>query len=129
VAIQLSPEQEHRIEEALRSGAYESPENVIDRALEVLHEQDEWLITKRQAIETKIRNGIGVLERGEGRCVPLSSAAPRHLRLTRNRGILSRSGRKLDRCREILFPRNIKGAHFAVGFDCSYHNLPKGAPL
>ena len=25
--------------------------------------------------------------------------------------------------------RNIKGAHFAVGFDCSYHHLPKGAPL
>jgi hypothetical protein len=29
----------------------------------------------------------------------------------------------------LLLPRNIKGAHFAVGFDCSYHHLPKGAPL
>jgi Arc/MetJ-type ribon-helix-helix transcriptional regulator len=66
MAIQLNPEQEHRIEEALRSGAYQSPEDVIDRALEVLHEQDEWLTTKRQAIEAKIRNGIGELERGEG---------------------------------------------------------------
>ena len=37
--------------------------------------------------------------------------------------------RKPDRCCEILFPRNIKGAHFAVGFDCSHHHLPKGAPL
>ena len=25
--------------------------------------------------------------------------------------------------------RNIKGAHFAVGFDRSHHHLPKGAPL
>ena len=39
------------------------------------------------------------------------------------------SGGTLDRCREILFARNIKGAHFAVGFDRSHHHLPKGAPL
>jgi hypothetical protein len=25
--------------------------------------------------------------------------------------------------------RNIKGAHFAVGFDRLHHHLPKGAPL
>jgi hypothetical protein len=25
--------------------------------------------------------------------------------------------------------RNIKGAHFGVGFDRSHHHLPKGAPL
>src|SRR6266481_4456403 len=29
----------------------------------------------------------------------------------------------------LRFPRNIKGAHFAVGFDCSHHHLPKGAPF
>ena len=29
----------------------------------------------------------------------------------------------------LLFARNIKGAHFAVGFDRSHHHLPKGAPL
>ena len=34
-----------------------------------------------------------------------------------------------DNCREQGLSRNIKGAHFAVGFDCSYHHLPKGAPL
>jgi hypothetical protein len=34
-----------------------------------------------------------------------------------------------DRCWEILFARNIKGAHFGVGFDRSHHNLAKGAPL
>jgi hypothetical protein len=39
---------------------------VIDRALEVLHEQDEWLMANRETHETKIRTGIEELERGEG---------------------------------------------------------------
>jgi putative addiction module CopG family antidote len=64
--IQLNPEQEQRIEEALRSGAYRSPDDVIDRALDVLHEQDEWLMANREAINAKIQKGIEELERGEG---------------------------------------------------------------
>jgi hypothetical protein len=39
---------------------------VIDRALEVLHEQDEWLLANRQAIDGKIHRGIAELERDEG---------------------------------------------------------------
>ena len=66
MTIHLNPEQEHRIAEALRTGAYRSPDDVIDRALEVLHEQDQWLTANRQAIDTKIRTGIEELERGEG---------------------------------------------------------------
>src|SRR5437660_12901482 len=66
MTIQLKPEQEHRIAEALRSGAYSSSDDVIDRALEVLHEQDEWLLANREANDAKIRTGIEVLERGGG---------------------------------------------------------------
>jgi len=66
MAMQLNPEQEHRIAEALRSGAYQSPDDVIDHALDVLHELDEWLTVNRQAINEKIRTGINELERGEG---------------------------------------------------------------
>jgi len=66
MTIQLKPEQEHRIAEALRSGAYSSMDDVIDRALEVLHEQDEWLTANRQANDAKIRTGIEELDRGEG---------------------------------------------------------------
>jgi Arc/MetJ-type ribon-helix-helix transcriptional regulator len=66
MAIQLNPGQEHRVAEALRSGAYSSSEDVIDRALEVLHEQDEWLEANRRAIDEKIRTGIAELDRGEG---------------------------------------------------------------
>ncbi len=35
MAIQLKPEQEHCIAEVLRSGAYSSSDDVLDRALEV----------------------------------------------------------------------------------------------
>jgi Arc/MetJ-type ribon-helix-helix transcriptional regulator len=66
MAIELKPEQENRVAEALRSGAYSSPNDVIDRALEVLHEQDEWIAANRQAIDVTIRTGIAELERGEG---------------------------------------------------------------
>lgn len=66
MTIQLKREQEHRIAEAIRSGAYRNPDDVIDRALEVLHEQDAWLMANRQAIDAKIRRGIEELDRGEG---------------------------------------------------------------
>ena len=66
MTIRLKPEQEHRIAEALRSGAYQSPDDVIERALEALHERDEWLLANRQAVEAKIRRGLEELARGEG---------------------------------------------------------------
>ncbi len=66
MAIQLKPEQEQRIAEALRSGAYQSPDEVIDRALEVLRERDEWLLANRQEVDAKIRRGLQELDRGEG---------------------------------------------------------------
>ncbi len=64
--LQLSPQQENRVSEALRSGNYQSPDDVIDRALEVLHEQDAWLTANRQTISAKIHRGMDELERGEG---------------------------------------------------------------
>jgi Arc/MetJ-type ribon-helix-helix transcriptional regulator len=66
MTIQLTPEQEHRIAEALRTGAYTGADDVIDRALEVLHQQNEWLMANRQTIDAKIHKGIAELEGGEG---------------------------------------------------------------
>jgi len=66
MTIHLKPEQEHRIDEALRSGVYQSPDEVIDRALEILHERDEWLTANRETISARIRMGIEELDRGEG---------------------------------------------------------------
>jgi putative addiction module CopG family antidote len=66
MTIHLKPDQEHRIAEAVRSGAYHSPGEVIDQALEVLRERDEWIAANRQAIGAKIRRGLEELDRGEG---------------------------------------------------------------
>jgi Arc/MetJ-type ribon-helix-helix transcriptional regulator len=40
--ITLQPEHERLIAEALRSGAYQNPDEVTKRALELLHDRDAW---------------------------------------------------------------------------------------
>ena len=59
--ITLRPEHEQLIAEALRSGAYQSPDEVIKRALELLHERDTWLAENR----AKIEEGYAAAQRGE----------------------------------------------------------------
>ena len=66
MTIQLKPEQEQRVAQAVRSGAYPSADDMIERALEALHERDEWLWANREAVEAKIRRGLEELDRGEG---------------------------------------------------------------
>lgn len=66
MTIHLKPDQEQRITEALGTGAYESPDEVIARALEMLRERDEWLSANRKPIEAKILRGMEELDRGEG---------------------------------------------------------------
>jgi Arc/MetJ-type ribon-helix-helix transcriptional regulator len=66
VPIQLNPDQEQRIAEALESGQYQSPAEVIDRALDVLREHEQWLIANRDEIDAHLRLGIDELDRGEG---------------------------------------------------------------
>lgn len=57
----LRPEHEQLISEALRSGAYESPEEVIERALELLRDRDAWLSENRSRIEV----GYAAAQRGD----------------------------------------------------------------
>jgi putative addiction module CopG family antidote len=66
MTITLQPEQEQLITDALQSGVYQTPDEVIKRALEMLHAGEEWLWRNRQAIDAKIHRGIEQLDRGEG---------------------------------------------------------------
>jgi len=59
--ITLQPEHERLIAEALRSGAYQSSEEVIQRALELLRGRDAWLAENR----AKIDEGYAAAQRGE----------------------------------------------------------------
>ena len=64
--ITLRPEQERLIAEAVRSGAFHSPDEVIEQALDMFHSREEWLEANRRAIDASIQRGIDELDRGEG---------------------------------------------------------------
>jgi len=65
MTITLRPEHEKAIAQAIESGAYESPDEVIARALEVLRSQDQWLHDKKDEVAEKIERAFGQFERGE----------------------------------------------------------------
>jgi Arc/MetJ-type ribon-helix-helix transcriptional regulator len=63
--ITLQPDQEKLIAEAIQSGAYESPDDVITRALEILRGEEGWLHEQHAEIGRKIERALGQFERGE----------------------------------------------------------------
>jgi Arc/MetJ-type ribon-helix-helix transcriptional regulator len=65
VTITIRPEHEHLIVEAIENGSYQSPEDLIAHALEVLRSEDEWLDENKTAICAKIERAFGQFERGE----------------------------------------------------------------
>jgi len=65
MTITLRPEHEQLIAEALRTGAYQNPEEVIGRALEMLHSEEEWLQDQKDSIEAKIERAFAQFEHGE----------------------------------------------------------------
>src|SRR5713101_2111373 len=50
MTITLRPEHEKAIERAIQSGAYQNPDEVIERALEVLRSEDDWLHEHKEQI-------------------------------------------------------------------------------
>lgn len=65
MTITLGPEYEQLIAEAMRTGAYQNAEEVIGRALEMLHSEDEWLHDQKEQVEAKIERAFIQFERGE----------------------------------------------------------------
>jgi hypothetical protein len=65
MTITLRPEHEHLVAQAMRTGAYQTPDDVIGRALEMLHSEDEWLQDQKDTIEAMIERAFGQFERGE----------------------------------------------------------------
>jgi antitoxin ParD1/3/4 len=65
MTVTLSPEQERRMAGVLRSGAYQNAEQVLDRALEMLLAQEEWLAESRDHIAASTELGYAEAERGE----------------------------------------------------------------
>ena len=65
MTITLRPEQEKAVAQAIASGAYQSPDDVISRALEVLRAEDDWISGQKDAIAEKLERAFEQFERGE----------------------------------------------------------------
>jgi len=65
MTITLRPEHEQLIAEAMCTGVYRNPEDVIAHALEMLHSQDEWLQDQKDSMEAKIERSFEQFERNE----------------------------------------------------------------
>jgi putative addiction module CopG family antidote len=65
MTVNLRPEQEHRVAEAVRSGAYRSSEEVVEQALDLLLERDQWLAAHREEIRRRIDEGYEAAKRGD----------------------------------------------------------------
>lgn len=65
MTIRLRPEHERLIAQALATGAYDNPDDVIARALEMLHSDDEWLREHGREVSDKIDRALEQFERGE----------------------------------------------------------------
>jgi len=68
MAIELKPEHQQVIDSAIRSGAYDDPEEVLDQAFEIIRLQlnsEDWLAEQREKVAAKIALGFAQAERGE----------------------------------------------------------------
>jgi putative addiction module CopG family antidote len=65
MTITLRPEHEALIAQAIQSGAYQTADQVVERALEVLRSEDERLREDKESVHEKIERAFEQFERGE----------------------------------------------------------------
>jgi len=65
MTLELKPETEALIQKQLQSGAFSSAEEVIERALEFLSAEEDWLADNRDRIAAQIQEGWDEAQRGE----------------------------------------------------------------
>ena len=65
MTLELKPEIEALILRRLQSGAFSSAEEVIERALEFLSAEEDWLVANRDQVAAQIQEGWDEAQRGE----------------------------------------------------------------
>ena len=68
MTIELKPEQQRMIELAVRSGAYQNANDVLDQAFEIIREQLDlqgWMLGQREEVAAHIAMGFAQAERGD----------------------------------------------------------------
>ena len=65
MTIHLKPELEALIQKDVERGPYQSADEFVEQAVQMLHEQEQWLADNHADIAAKIENGYASAERGE----------------------------------------------------------------
>jgi putative addiction module CopG family antidote len=63
--IHLRPELEEQIRQDIQRGSYQTVDEFIERAVNLLHEQESWFASHRDEIAGKIEEGWNAAARGE----------------------------------------------------------------
>ena len=66
MTIHLKPELEALIQKDVDRGPYRSVEEFVERAVQMLHEEEQLLQESKDAVHEKIGVGLAQLDRGEG---------------------------------------------------------------
>jgi antitoxin ParD1/3/4 len=65
MTVHLKPELEELIRKDLERGPYRSADEFVERAIRLLHEQEEWLAANREEIRAKIEEGYASAQRDD----------------------------------------------------------------
>ena len=65
MTVHLKPELEAIVQGDVDRGSYQSADEFVERAIQMLHEQEDWLARNRAEIAGQIEHGFAQAERGE----------------------------------------------------------------
>jgi len=65
MTIRLKPELEALVQKDVQRGSYRSADEFVERAVQMLHDQEQWLADNREEIAARIEAGYASAERGE----------------------------------------------------------------
>lgn len=66
MTIHLRPELEELVKQDVQRGSYQSVDEYVERAVQMLHEEEELLAHEKDAIGEQIASGLAQLDREEG---------------------------------------------------------------
>jgi Arc/MetJ-type ribon-helix-helix transcriptional regulator len=68
MVIDLKPEHQRVIDQAVESGAYRDPAEVVDQAFKIIREQldmGDWMLEQRESVASHIEKGFAQADHGE----------------------------------------------------------------
>ena len=65
MSLALDPATEQRIQREIARGPYREPAELINRALDLLESQENWLLRNKEAINERLEESMAQAERGE----------------------------------------------------------------